>query len=74
MNMNIPPNTKTVDSLPDLITESDYLDPSDKKKVRIKISITSEGVDLLSDSMYPVLAEDILREISDDVMEYVLCG
>jgi hypothetical protein len=72
--MNIPPNTKTVDSLPDLITESDYLDPPDKKKVRIKISITSEGVDLLSDSMYPVLAEDILREISDDVMEYVLCG
>lgn len=74
MNMNIPPNTKTVDSLPDLITETDYLDPPDKKKVRIKISITSEGVDLLSDSMYPVLAEDILREISDDVMEYVLCG
>ena len=65
---------KIVDHLPDLIVKSDYLDPPSTKKIRVQISVTKDGVEVLGDSMYPLLAEAVIREVSDDDMERTLCG
>ncbi len=71
---NIQSRTKIVDRLPDLITESDYRTPTDRKKVRVRITVTDEGVEVLGDSMYPILAEEVVREVSEDDIEWTPCG
>jgi hypothetical protein len=71
------PCTKTcfVDHLPDLITEEDYLsDSPGQKKVRVQIRITDEGVDVLGDSMYAHLVEELLAQLDTATIERMLCG
>ncbi len=58
--------------MPDLITEADYVDPPGKKKVRVRITVTDEGVEApgeTGDSMYPILAKEVVREVSEDDIE-----
>jgi hypothetical protein len=68
------PHSRFVDHLPDLITEEDYRDPPDRKKVRIRITITTNGVEILGDSMYAPLLERLLGEAGADEIERMLCG
>ncbi len=66
------PRIKIVNHLPDLMTESDYHE-HEKRKIRVRITVTKDGVEILSDSMYPNSAEKVMRQVSDDI-ERTLCG
>lgn len=68
------PKTKFVEHLPDLITEDDYRDPADQKKIRLQIKATAHGVEILGDSMYAHKLEDLLAEMGAEEIEKMLCG
>jgi hypothetical protein len=68
------PAVRFVAHLPDLMKPEDYAAPPGVKKVRVRISVTDEGVEILSDSPYPALLEDLLAQAGVDEMEKVLCG
>lgn len=59
--------------LPDLITDEDYLEP-EVKRVRLRISVTNDGIEILGDSMYAHLLEKLLGEAGASEIERMLCG
>ena len=71
-------NTKTkrtfVQQLPDLIEPSEYTEDSGKKRIKLRIRVSSNGVKILGDSQYPVELEKILEQLSPETIEQVLCG
>ena len=71
---NLRPLTRFVTHLPDLIREEDYLESSERQKFRVRIKITDEGVEILGDSMYAHLVEELLTQLGADEIERMLCG
>ncbi len=71
---NSPPKTRFVSHLPDLMTQEDYLSSSDDKKIRVRININDQGVDVLGDSMYAHLVEELMAGLGADEIERMLCG
>jgi hypothetical protein len=71
---NLYPKTRFVNHLPDLMTEEDYCDSSEQAKIRVRIEMTNEGVEILGDSMYAYLVEELLVELGADEIEKMLCG
>jgi hypothetical protein len=63
-----------VSHLPDLITEADYLDSPEQRKIRVRINLSHEGVDILSDSMYAHLVEELIVQLGAEEIERMLCG
>lgn len=63
-----------VSHLPDLITEEDYLDEPDNQKIRIRISLNDEDIEILGDSMYAQLLEELLTDLGASEIERMLCG
>jgi hypothetical protein len=63
-----------VDHLPDLIQPEDYPDHPDGRLVRIRISISDGGVEILGDAFRPEALEEILRRLCPDEIEQMLCG
>lgn len=59
--------------LPDLITDEDYLQP-EVKRVRLRITVTDEGIEILGDSMYAPLLEKLLAQVGAEEIERMLCG
>ncbi|HEX8772810.1 MAG TPA: radical SAM-modified peptide, FtsH ternary system-associated [Pyrinomonadaceae bacterium] len=59
--------------LPDLITDEDYLQ-AEVRRVRLRITVTDEGVEILGDSMYAPLLEKLLAEVGAEEIERMLCG
>lgn len=68
------PRARFVANLPDLITEEDYAEPADRRKFRLRISQTEEGVEILGDSMYAALLEQLLASLGAEEIERMLCG
>jgi len=68
------PQTRFVAHLPDLITEDDYHQSPEQQKIRVRIELTDEGVEILGDSMYAHLIEDLLTQLGADEIERMLCG
>jgi hypothetical protein len=68
------PTARFVAHLPDLMTVEDYAAPPEIKKVRVRITVTDEGIEILSDSPYPALLDDLLAQAGVDEVEKVLCG
>ena len=66
--------TRFVDHLPDLITPEDYRDPPGKKKIRIRISLTGDGVEVLGDTMHAPLLEALLRDMGAAEIQKMPCG
>ena len=66
--------TRFVSHLPDLIKEEDYLECTEEKKIRLRIEMTDEGVEILGDSMYAHLVEELLAQLGADEIERMLCG
>jgi FtsH ternary system-associated peptide len=62
------------DSLPDLIDASEYPQYPDGALVRVRISVTDAGVEILGDGLRPELIEQVLAAIADGPMEQMLCG
>jgi len=63
-----------VAALPDLITAEDYAASPEVKKVRVRITVTEAGVEILADSPYPALLDALLAQAGVDEVEQVLCG
>ena len=63
------------ESLPDLIDAKEYSRYPDGTLVRIKISVTDAGVEILGDGLRPELVEQVLAAIGGgELMEQMLCG
>jgi hypothetical protein len=67
------PQLRFVERLPDLITDEDYLQP-EVKRVRLRISVTDDGIEILGDSMYAALLEKLLTQAGAEEIERMLCG
>jgi hypothetical protein len=67
------PQLRFVAHLPDLITDEDYMQP-EVKRVRLRISVTDDGIEILGDSMYAPLLEKLLSEAGAEEIERMLCG
>ena len=63
-----------VDYLPDLIQEEDYLDESSQHKIRVRISLIDEDLEILGDSMHARALEELLTNLGASEIERMLCG
>jgi hypothetical protein len=63
-----------VHHLPDLIRPEDYVGDPDGQRVRLRIRVTDEGVEVLGDAMRPIALERLLEELGAEVIEQMLCG
>jgi hypothetical protein len=68
-----------VASLPDLIDPGEYGAHPEGNLVRLRITVTDDGVEVLGDGMRPAAIEAVLTALSaagDDgpAMEQMLCG
>ena len=65
---------KIVASLPDLIKPEDYKSCTEQKKIRLRISINENGVEILGDSLYVEPLEKLLVDGGATLLEKSLCG
>jgi FtsH ternary system-associated peptide len=63
-----------VPHLPDLIHPEDYADDPEGRRVRLRIRITDEGVEVLGDALRPLALERLLEELGAEIIEQMLCG
>lgn len=63
-----------VEDLPDLIQPEEYADHPEGRLVRLRISVTADGVEILGDAFRPEVFEEILRRLGPDEIEQMLCG
>lgn len=68
------PRTRFVAELPDLITPEDYQDAPGVKKMRIRITVSEAGVEILGDSMYAPELDALLARLGVAEIERMLCG
>ena len=65
---------KIVASLPDLMQAEDYKSCTEQKKIRLRISINDNGVEILGDSLYVEPLEKLLAAGGATLLERSLCG
>jgi hypothetical protein len=63
-----------VEDLPDLIHPEEYADHPDGRLVRLRISITEDGVQILGDAFRPEVLQEILAGLGPEEIEQMLCG
>lgn len=62
------------ESLPDLIDPGEYDKYPDGTLVRVRISVSANGIEILGDGLRPELVEEVLRALGGGPMEQMLCG
>lgn len=65
---------KYINHLPDLMTWDDYERADCRKQIRFRLTVTDEGLEIIGDSPYPHLIEELLESLGPDVIEMMLCG
>jgi hypothetical protein len=71
------PTIRFVPHLPDLMERDDYTQDGNtpgERTVKVRISVTPEGVSILADTQYPVELEDLLARLGAREIELMLCG
>ena len=63
-----------VESLPDLISPNEYAAHPDGALVRLRITVSERGVEVLGDAMRPEHIESTLTAAGLDGIEQMLCG
>jgi hypothetical protein len=63
-----------VDSLPDLISDTEYPDHTEGHLVRLRITVTATGVEVLGDALRPAVLENLLGELGGSPIQQMLCG
>nr|WP_322770394.1 radical SAM-modified peptide, FtsH ternary system-associated [Frankia sp. Cr1] len=63
-----------VESLPDLIDGSEYADYPDGRLVRLQITVTESGVEIIGDAFRPAVLEALLADLGGGPTEQMLCG
>jgi hypothetical protein len=68
------PRYRIVDSLPDLIHPEEYAEHPEGRLVRLRISFSEAGVEVLGDAFRPEVLEEILEGLGPDEIEQMMCG
>jgi FtsH ternary system-associated peptide len=68
------PDFVFVPGLPDLITPEEYDAHPDGRLVRLEISVTEDGVQVLGDAFRPVVLEQLFTALGAGPIEEMLCG
>jgi hypothetical protein len=68
------PVIEFVESLPDLIDATEYDSHPTGGLVRLRITVTDTGVEVLGDGLRPEAVEALLAALGGGTMEQMLCG
>ena len=68
------PTPSYVGHIPDLMTWDDYEVAHERKLIRFRLTVTDQGLEIIGDSPYPHLLEELLRKLDPAVIEMMLCG
>ena len=68
------PQATYVNHIPDLMTWEDYEVSHERKLVRFRLTVTDQGLEIVGDSPYPHLLEQLLAKLGPEVIEMMLCG
>ena len=60
--------------LPDLIEPADYPDDPAGRRVRLRIRVGEEGVEILGDAARAATLEDLLEGLGAQEIQQMLCG
>jgi hypothetical protein len=63
-----------VPELPDLIQPEEYASDPKGARVRVRIRLTADGVEVLADAMRPAELDRLLEALGARVIEQMLCG
>jgi hypothetical protein len=63
-----------VNQLPDLIEPAEYAGDPQGRRVRLRLRVTPDGVEVLGDAVRPEELERLLRALDPKVIEQMLCG
>jgi hypothetical protein len=66
--------TKFVEHLPDLIEPDEYAGDPKGRRVRLRITVTEDGLQILGDAVRVLELEKILEELGPQAIEQMLCG
>jgi hypothetical protein len=72
--MSDKPTPAYVAHIPDLMTWDDYEVSHERKLVRFRLTVTEQGLEIIGDSPYPHLLEELLAKLDPTVVEMMLCG
>jgi len=65
---------RIVAELPDLMQKEDYFEDVSVKKVRFRLTLNDDGLEILGDSLYVESLERLLRQSGEHLIERSLCG
>ncbi|KPA18890.1 hypothetical protein MHK_000896 [Candidatus Magnetomorum sp. HK-1] len=65
---------KYVSHLPDLITYEDIVKENGQKRIKIRIELTENGVEILGDSPFDQSLDDLLIQSGAKEIQKTLCG
>ena len=68
------PKIRYVEHLSDLMKWDDYEVSHERKLVRFQLRVTDDGLEILGDSPYPHLLEELLAGLEPHEIEMMLCG
>jgi hypothetical protein len=63
-----------VEDLPDLIEPEEYADHPEGRLVRLRVTVTDDGVTVLGDGFRPAAVEELLAALGGGPIEQMLCG
>ena len=63
-----------VSVLPDLIQPDEYSSDPEGKRVRMRLRVTHDGIEILGDAATPKSLEDLLEQLGAVFIEQMLCG
>lgn len=63
-----------VGHIPDLMTWDDYDVAHERKLLRFRLTVTEQGLEIIGDSPYPQLVEELLAKLDPAIVEMMLCG
>ena len=72
--MSDQPAPTYVGHIPDLMTWDDYEVSHERKLVRFRLTVTEQGLEIIGDSPYPHLLEELLAKLGPAAVEMMLCG
>ncbi len=72
--MSDQPTPTYVNHIPDLMTWDDYEVSHERKLVRFRLTVTDNGLEIIGDSPYPHLLEELLAKLDPAMVEMMLCG
>jgi hypothetical protein len=56
------------------MTWDDYEVSHERKLIRFRLTVTDNGLEIIGDSPYPYLLEELLAKLDPAVVEMMLCG